>query len=288
MRSVTRDTLTQAVTRSFEAIEDSRAKLLVSKLVAHLHAYAREVELTPDEWKVAIDFLYRAGRLSSEGRNEFILASDVLGLSSLIDMLETGVGSTERSALGPFHATDSPPLAVDGDAAGANPGERMLVCGRVLDSHGEPVRAAQLDFWQAATNGLYWQQDPTQNPKNLRFKMTLGVDARYAFTTVRPAPYTVPCDGPVGDLLRAARRHAWRPAHFHFIVSAANHAPVTTELFFDDDPYIDDDAVFAVREALAVSVTSRRDEAEAKRYSLPNPFPLVEYDFRLAQKEQAR
>lgn len=283
MRSVTRDTITEAVARSFDGIENDRTKILVIALARHLHAYAREVNLIPDEWKTAIDFLYRAGKFSDEGRNEFILASDVLGLSSLIDMLQTGDGSTERSALGPFHAAGSPQLEVGGDLARRNAGDRMLVRGRVLDERGEPVPGAQLDFWQAATNGLYWQQDSGQDPNNLRCTMTVGADGVYAFTTVRPAPYTVPVDGPVGDLLRAARRHAWRPAHFHFIVSAPGYVSITTELFFADDPYIDEDAVFGVRQDLVVSARESDERNDVARYALPNPFALVEFDFRLAR-----
>ena len=284
MRNITRDTITEAVTRSFSRIGDERTKLLIARLIDHLHAYAREVDLTPDEWKRAIDFLYRAGKISDEGRNEFILTSDVLGLSSLIDMLQTGAGSTERSALGPFHAPDSPLLEVGGDLARANTGEKMLVRGRVLDGDGKGIAGATLDFWQAATNGLYWQQDPDQDRNNLRCAMRADREGRYAFTTVTPAPYTVPYDGPVGDLLRAGKRRAWRPAHFHFIVEAAGFRPLTTELFFADDPYLDEDAVFGVREALVTRIARRSDAGDAGRYALPDPFPLVEYDFRLSQK----
>lgn len=283
MRNITRDTITAAVTRSFGGIEDARAKLLVTRLIAHLHAYAREVELTPEEWKAAIDFLYRAGKTSDAGRNEFILLSDVLGLSSLVDMLSTGAGSTERSALGPFHAGGSPALETGGDLKRANSGEKILVRGRVLDTRGAPLAGAALDFWQAAANGLYWQQDPTQDTNNLRCAMSADGEGRYAFTTVRPAPYKVPEDGPVGDLLRAGKRHAWRPAHFHFIVAATGHRTTTTELFFADDPYLDQDAVFGVREGLVVDLARTSDEAQARRYGLPNPFPRVEFDFRLEE-----
>lgn len=284
MRNITRDTITEAVTRSFSRIGDERTKLLITRLIAHLHAYAREVDLTPDEWKRAIDFLYRAGQISDEGRNEFILASDVLGLSSLIDMLQTGAGSTERSALGPFHAPDSPVLDVGGDLARANTGDKVLVRGCVLDGDGKGIAGATLDFWQAATNGLYWQQDPEQDRNNLRCTMAADHDGRYAFTTVRPAPYKVPYDGPVGDLLHAGKRSAWRPAHFHFIVEAAGFRPLTTELFFADDPYLDEDAVFGVREALIARIAQRSDAEDARRYGLSDPFPLVEYDFRLSQE----
>jgi len=283
MRNVTATSITQAVVHSFDGATDPRFKHLIERLTHHLHAFAREVKLTPDEWKAGIDFLYHAGKISDEARNEFILTSDVLGLSSLVDLLESDSGGTERSALGPFHAENSPMLAVGGDIKRDNDGEPMLVQGRVLDANGKPVPAARLDFWQAAINGKYWQQDPEQNPDNLRFRMTTGDDGAYAFTTVHPASYTVPYDGPVGDLLRAGNRHAWRPAHFHFIVSAAGFQPLTTEVFFADDPYIDQDAVFGVRESLLVNTRSNMDKTLAQRHQLPLPFQSVEFDFRLSR-----
>ncbi len=283
MRNVSTTSITQAVVHSFNGATDPRFKHLIERLTHHLHAFAREVKLTPEEWKAGIDFLYHAGKISDEARNEFILTSDVLGLSSLVDLLQSGAGGTERSALGPFHADGSPTLAVGTDIKRDNDGEPMLVSGCVLDADGHAVAGAQLDFWQAAVNGLYWQQDPQQDKNNLRFRMITGADGYYAFTTIRPASYTVPYDGPVGDLLRAGGRHAWRPAHFHFIVSATNHQPLTTEVFFADDPYIDADAVFGVRESLLVNTRSNTDSALAQRHRLTVPFHSVEFDFRLSR-----
>lgn len=283
MRNVTADTLTQAVVRSFAGAADPRFRLIIERLVHHLHAFARDVNLTPEEWKAGIDFLHNAGKISTDARNEFILASDVLGLSSLVDLLASGAGATERSALGPFHAEGSPLLEVGGDLKRDNDGEPMLVRGHVFDVDGHPVPGAQLDFWQAAVNGLYWQQDPAQDPHNLRFRMVTGDDGVYAFTTVRPAPYTVPYDGPVGDLLRAGGRHAWRPAHFHFIVSAEGFHALTTEVFFADDRYIDEDAVFGVRQSLLVNLRMDSDPELSRRYRLPLPFHSVEFDFRLSR-----
>ena len=283
MRNVSESTLTQAVVRSFDGAADPRFKTVIESLVRHLHAFAREVKLTPEEWKAGIDFLYRAGQISDEKRNEFILSSDVLGLSSLVDMLQSDTGATERSALGPFHSEGSPALAVGGDLKQANEGEVLLVHGRVLEESGQPVAGAQLDFWQAALNGKYWQQDPAQHPHNLRCRMTTGADGVYAFTTVQPAPYSVPYDGPVGDLLRAGGRHAWRPAHFHFIVGAKGFRALTTEVFFSGDTYLDSDAIFGVRESLVVTVERSQDAALAKRYGLTTPFQQVAFDFRLSR-----
>jgi hydroxyquinol 1,2-dioxygenase len=220
-------------------------------------------------------------------RNEFVLFSDVLRLSSLVDMIGSGGGRTEYSNLGPFHIAESAWLEVGGDMIGQNPGEHVAVHGRVLDAaSGAPVPGAVLDIWQTASNGLYSNQDPRQPEGNLRRRMRTGADGAYAFTTVRPGPYTVPDDGPVGELLRATGRHAWRPAHFHFIVSAEGRRPLTTELFPEDDPYIDADAVFGVREGLVVRLVEESDPAAvpvklAAGGRLRRPFYRVQYDFRI-------
>lgn len=281
MHDIDRHRITDAVIASFGDAPDERLRTVIAALVRHLHDFAREVELRPEEWHAGIDFLTRAGAITDDRRNEFVLTSDILGLTSLTDLLHGVPGATERSVLGPFHAEGSPPLPVGADIARDNGGEKVLVRGRVLDTAGRPVGGATLDFWQVNAEGLYWQQDPSQSPDNLRFVMRVGDDGRYAFTTVRPAPYSVPEDGPVGELLRAGGRHAWRPAHFHFRVLADGYAPLTTELFPDDDPYIDEDAVFGVRRSLAVAFVRSRCAADAARYGLPLPFALVEFDFRL-------
>ena len=281
MKNVTRDNITEAVIASFAGAKDERLRFLVGRLAEHLHDYAREVKLTPAEWKVAIDFLYAAGRFSDERRNEFILLSDVLGLSSLVDLLNTPPGATESSELGPFHQSDSPELPVGADLIRANAGDRVLVRGRVSDTGGRALPGALLDFWQAAASGLYPAQDGAQEPTNLRFRMRADGEGRYAFTTIRPAPYTVPYDGPVGDLLRAGGRDAWRPAHFHFIVTAAGHLPVVTELFSADDPYVERDAVFGVRESLVIQYQRRESAADAAPWKVAAPFYSVDFDFRL-------
>ena len=274
------DRITETVLKSFAGTSNPRLHMLMTSLVTHLHAYARETALTPEEWKAAINFLFQAGKISDDARNEFILTSDVLGLSSLVDMLQSGKGATERSALGPFHADGSPLLEVGGDLKRNNGGETLLVRGRVLDASSKPVAGATLDFWQAAANGFYWQQDSAQDKNNLRCKMIADSEGRYAFTTIRPAPYTVPYDGPVGNLLRAGGRHAWRPAHLHFIVSAPGYRALTTEVFFADDPYVDEDAVFGVRVSLVVK-TQAAGEADVRTHGLKLPCHVIDFDFRL-------
>jgi hydroxyquinol 1,2-dioxygenase len=281
VRNVNESTLTTAVIASFAGSENARFHFLIEKLIAHLHAYARETKLTPEEWKAGIDFLYNAGKISDDARNEFILTSDVLGLSSLVDMLQSGRNATERSALGPFHADGSPLLAVGGDLKRNNDGDTLLVRGRVMNADGKAIANATLDFWQAAANGFYWQQDPAQDKNNLRCKMIADGEGRYAFTTIRPAPYTVPYDGPVGNLLRAGGRHAWRPAHLHFIVSAPGYRSLTTEVFFADDKWVDEDAVFGVRESLVVKIKPA-GESDLRAHQLQQPCGVVDFDFRLS------
>lgn len=282
MRNVTRDNVTEAVIASFAGTKDERLKFVLSRLVTHLHAFAKDAKLTHVEWKAAIDFLHAAGKISNDNRNEFMLASDVLGLSSLVDLLNHPAGATEGSELGPFYTAGSRVLPVGADLIKDNAGERVLVRGRVLDTKGRPLAGALLDFWQAAVNGLYPEQDKSQDPHNLRFRMQADGEGRYAFTTIKPAPYTVPYDGPVGELLRAGGRDAWRPAHFHFIVSADGHAPLVTELFSEGDPYIERDAVFGVRESLVIRYVRHESAASAMPYTVAPPFYCVDFDFRLS------
>lgn len=285
MRNVTAGTLTQAVVRSFDGAADPRFKHLVERLVHHLHAFAREVNLTPEEWKAGIDFLHNSGKISTDERNEFILASDVLGLTSLVDMLGSGNGRTAYSNLGPFYIAGAPWLEVGGDMIGDNEGGQIVFYGRVIDAASrKPVQGAVLDVWQTAANGLYSNQDPGQPDFNLRRRMKTDANGGYAFTTVRPAPYTVPEDGPVGEMLRAADRRPWRPAHYHFSVSAEGSRPLVTEIFHDDDPYIDNDPVFGVREELVVHPVMATGLSGvpyplAAADRLKRPFYLINYEF---------
>lgn len=253
MRNLTPDTITKAFLSYLGEGTDPRVRELLEGLVRHLHAYVREVGLTHDEWRKALELLQWAGRITNPERNEFVLFSDVLGVSSLVDMINSSAGGTSSSVLGPFHISGAPPLKNGGDLKREIDGEVVLVEGQVRGVDGEPVAGAKVDIWQTAPNGLYSSQDPDQDTYSFHGVITTGSDGRYVFTTVRPVSYTVPTDGPVGELLEAAGRHPWRPSHLHFIVTAQGYRSLVTEVFADDDPYLDQDTVFGVREDLVMT-----------------------------------
>ena len=284
MKNVSKETITKAFLEYCGKDTKPRTFFLLKKLVEHLHEFAKETELTHEEWLFAIDFLTRAGQITDKERNEFILLSDTVGLSSLIDMLGSQHEGTSSSVLGPFHIASAPELPVGGDLCKSNEGSTVVLEGYVRDNNGNPIPNAVIEIWQTADNGLYSNQDPDQEEYNLRCSMKVSTDGRYALTTVRPAPYKVPDDGPVGELLRATGRNAWRPSHFHFIISAKGYRQLVTELFPADDPHLDSDAVFGVREDL-ILVYKEMDDLKAlpddlsvgKEVSLP--FFKVDFNF---------
>ena len=251
MKHLQLDNITEAVADSFAGQPDERRRLLVQELVRHMHACAKAVKLTHEEWRDALAFMHRVGDISNDQRSEFSLLSDVTGLSSLVDLLWSDASATPGSVLGPFHTAGSPWVANPADLVRDNPGQRVQLRGRVCASDGTPQPEATLDFWQNAVNGLYWQLDPTQPTDNLRCQLRVDSEGRFQITTVRVVPYEIPTDGPVWlDLVQPAGRSAWRPAHFHLIVSAPGHRTLVTELFDAEDPFLASDAVFGVREAL--------------------------------------
>lgn len=250
MRNVTKDNITDVFMSYLSSDTDPRLREVLGGLVRHLHAFAKEVNLTHAEWNMGLEFLERAGEISDAERHEFVLLSDVLGLSSLVDMLNNRPEGTSSSVLGPFHITGSPPLAVGADMRRDYDAQVVLVEGVVKDPQGRPISGATLDIWQTAPNGLYSSQDEAQDTYSFHGLQTVGDDGRYAFTTVKPVEYTVPSDGPVGDILRACGRHPWRPSHLHFIAEAEGFRPLVTEVFPEDDPYLDQDTVFGVRSDL--------------------------------------
>jgi len=251
MRDVRLDNLTEGAAASFAGQPDARQRELVTGLVRALHAYARDMKLTHEEWRGAIGFLHRMAAISSPERSEFTLLSDVLGVSSLVDLLGSPPGATPGSVLGPFHTVGSPWLPNPADLVRDNPGEVVRLRGQVRDTQGRPLPQATVDFWQNAANGLYWQVDPAQPRDNLRCQLRVDEQGYFEIRTIRPVPYQIPTDGPVWkDLVEPAGRTAWRPAHYHLIVSAPGHRTLVTELFDEADEWLDRDAVFGVREAL--------------------------------------
>ena len=286
MRSVTKDNITEVFTSYFGDDTDPRVREVLGALARHIHDFAREVKLTHAEWQGGIDFLTRAGDITTPERHEFVLLSDVLGLSSLVDMLHSREDATSSSVLGPFHVSNPPPLEIGGDMKRDFEGEVLLVEGTVRDTEGNPIPGAEIDIWQTAPNGLYSSQDPDQDIHSFHGLMKADENGRYAFTTVRPVSYTVPDDGPVGDILRAAGCHPWRPSHLHYIVSAKGFRNLVTEVFPDDDPYLDEDTVFGVRSDLVMTYEPQPAGSFPDGFALsgqvPEAYSRVDFDLVLA------
>ena len=253
MRNVTKDNLTDVFMGYMGEDVNPRLREVMQSLVTHLHDFAKDVNLTHEEWETGIKFMERSGEISDEARHEFVLLSDVLGLSSLVDMLNSKPEGTSSSVLGPFHISGAPPLAIGGDMKDRFEGEVLIAEGFVKDVDGNVIEGASVDIWPTAPNGLYSSQDADQDTFSFHGIQTTGADGRYAFTTVKPVEYTVPTDGPVGDILNATGRHPWRPSHLHFIVKAPGFRSLVTEVFPEDDPYLDQDTVFGVRDDLVMS-----------------------------------
>jgi len=241
------------VLATFGNMENPRLKEIVAALVRHMHAFADEVKLTHQEWETGIEFLTACGQKSDENRQEVILLSDILGLSSLVEMLDYhgSAAATEQTVLGPFHVQGSVERNNGDSIIVTDTGGTLLhVGGTVTNESGEPIAGARVDIWQNANNGLYPMQDPSQDPMNMRGIFTTDAAGRYSFITTRPLDYSVPADGPVGALLNATGRHSMRAAHTHFIVTAPGYHPVTTHFFDRQSSYLDSDAVFGVRDSL--------------------------------------
>jgi len=247
---------TAAVVASFASTPDPRLREILTALTTHLHVFVRDVEPTQREWEAAIDFLTRTGRKCDDKRQEFILLSDVLGVSMLVDAINNRkpAGATESTVLGPFHVVESPVRQLGEDIATASRSPRCLVRGRVLDLDGKPVAGALVDVWQADDEGFYDVQKPEAPGPDLRGLFTTDEEGRYSFVTIVPKHYPIPDDGPVGELLRRSGRHPYRPAHIHFIAGAAGYSPVTTHMFVAGSEYLDDDTVFGVKQSLIRTV----------------------------------
>ncbi|MPY55748.1 intradiol ring-cleavage dioxygenase [Streptomyces spongiae] len=280
--------ITEAVVDSVEGTTDPRLREVLGALVRHLHDFVRETEPTTAEWEQVIGFLTRTGQTCTDTRQEFILLSDVLGVSMLVETLNAdraGTGATESTVLGPFHMTESPVRELGADLDLVGGGEPCVVSGRVRSADGTPLPGAVLDVWQANAEGYYDVQQPdVQPPGNGRGLFTADAEGRFWFRTCVPSPYPIPTDGPVGDLLRATGRHPYRPAHIHFIASAEGYAPVTTHIFVAGTDYLDSDAVFAVKKSLVQDFAETDDPALAREFDVPNPFRHARFDLVLGEE----
>jgi hydroxyquinol 1,2-dioxygenase len=278
--------LTDTVVAKISPRADARFRDIASSLIRHLHAFVRETELSEAEWFAGIQFLTATGHKSDDRRQEFILLSDTLGVSMLVDAINHRKpgGASETTVLGPFYRPGAPDRALWANIAEGLPGEPAYLSGRVLDIGGQPVAGAVLDVWQSDSDGMYDVQRPGAATTYARGRFVTGADGRYGVRTVKPVSYAIPTDGPVGVMLAAMGRHPFRPAHIHMIVSAPGFAPVTTHLFVAGDPYLDTDAVFAVKPSLIIDFTPHTSGPTPDGGDSATPFSTATYDFRLVRQ----
>ena len=272
-------TLTDAVIARLADDADPRFRRIIASAIRHVHDLVREVGLTEEEWFEAIKFLTATGQKCDDKRQEYILLSDVLGVSMLVDAINHrhSGATTETTVLGPFFVHGAPEIANGDDMAAGWKGEPTYVSGRVLSTEGKPIAAALLDLWQSNSEGYYDVQLTGSKP--LRAKLRADSDGRFRFRTILPISYPVPTDGPVGLVLDRMGRHPMRPAHLHFMVSAPGYETVVTHLFVKGDPYLESDAVFGVKDSLIVDFKRSDSAAEAQKVGLKAPFYRASYDF---------
>ena len=261
MKNVDQNTITQAVLERMSDMPDARLKTILTSLVTHLHDFARDVKLSEEEWMHAIQFLTRTGQQCDDKRQEFILLSDVLGLSMLTVAMnnQKPPGCTEATVFGPFFVEDAPEVPLGGDVAQGAPGQPCTVSGRVVGSHGQSVAHAVLEVWQADEEGFYDVQRPELHAPQARARLQADSEGRFHFNTIVAEAYPIPTDGPVGELLRATGRHPWRPAHLHFMIKAPGFETLITHVFRNGDKYLESDAVFGVRESLIADWVKQPD-----------------------------
>ena len=269
--------------------KDARLRAVIDTLVRHLHAAVKEIEPSHEEWLAAIRFLTATGHKCDDWRQEFILLSDVLGVSMLVDAVNSRrpTGASQNTVLGPFYIADAPELEMGADICLDGKGEPMFVHGRVLDTDGNPIEGVKIDVFQANDEGFYdVQQKGLQPDFNLRGVFRTGADGRYWFKAIKPKHYPIPGDGPVGELLDRLGRHRFRPAHFHYLISADGYDPLITHIFDPDDPYIHSDAVFGVKESLMARFEPIDDVERQREHGFAQRYYDVAYDFVLARVEE--
>jgi hydroxyquinol 1,2-dioxygenase len=290
MPYVTESNLTDVVRERWSDIPNPRLKQVMQAVVKHAHAFVREIEPTQEEWAVVIDFLTRTGKLCDEKRQEFILMSDVLGVSMLVDAINHRQSSkaTPTTVEGPFHVADAPPMTNGGNMAVNAPGIPCFVVGKISTTSGEPINGAVLDLWQTDGDGLYEAQRPEISGPWMRGLYHSQPDGSYLIRTVAPVAYTIPMDGTIGELMNRTNLSHMRPAHIHFALSAPGHHGLVTHLFQSGDKWIEKDAVYGVKEPLIVEFKKMPAGSKAPSGELMNePFYVVHYDFVLDKKAQA-
>ena len=279
MKSYTPQSVTDAVLEQMDSTADERLKIIVASAIRHLHSFAREVNLTPAEWLKAIEFFTRVGKTCTTTRQEFILLSDVVGLSTLVNTLHDATAmekATSTSLLGPFFREDAPPLALGTQISNADKSEEILLWGTVRSAAGEAVANARLMVWQTSSAGVYDLQEGDGSAIDYRGTFHTDKEGNYYLRTVRPLGYFIPMDGPVGDLVRAQRREGCRPAHIHFLISAPGFRELVTALYFPGQ-YLETDVVFGASPELVADEKTSDPEAPAKG------LPSVHFDFTLAR-----
>jgi hydroxyquinol 1,2-dioxygenase len=285
MRDLNEFNITDEVLGSLAATSNSRLKTIVSSLIAHLHDFAREVELTPGEWLEGIRFLTAVGQRCAPNRQEFIELSDTLGLSTLVNEMQNRkpTGATPSSILGPFFVEGVPaaPLGTSIVTDEAAPGQRIVVEGRLTDTSGNAIAGAEIEIWQTSAEGKYDIQLAEESEPDYRGRFVSDAEGRYFFRSVVPIGYPIPNDGPVGEMLAALGRHPNRPAHIHFLIRAIGYDDLVTALYVAPDPYLDSDTVFGVSRSLIVEVLP-----PAPGSAFPN-LPRIAYDFRLPKETTA-
>lgn len=277
--------LTAAVVDSFADTPDARVRYLLQELTTSLHDFVRKTDLTFDEWGYAIDFLTRTGQKCSATRQEFILLSDVLGVSMLVDAVNHRAreGATETTVLGPFYVGEHKPMPHGANISPALGGESMFVQSRVTDLSGKPLANVPVDVWHADDDGFYDSQkaDYEQQGPSSRARFTTDADGRFFFRTILPCSYPIPTDGPVGEMILQTRRHPMRPAHIHFLVAADGYEPLITHVFIEGDKYLDSDVVFGVKDDLISRVEKRDDPTTPDGEPVQAPWHLMTYEFRM-------
>jgi hydroxyquinol 1,2-dioxygenase len=277
--------LTAEVIRSFDQTPDPRLKSILTQLVVSLHDFVRKTDLSFAEWETAIDFLTRTGQACTPVRQEFILLSDVLGVSMLVDAVNhrERQGATQTTVLGPFYVGEHKPTPHGADISAGLHGEPMFVESRVTGVDGKPIAGARIDVWHADEDGFYDSQKPTYavEGSSLRARFISDSDGRFSFKTILPCSYPVPTDGPVGELLRAARRHPMRPAHVHFLVDAEGYEPLVTHVFIDGDQYLHSDAVFGVKPELVATIAHHHEPVMPDGKPANGPWHVMTYDFHM-------